>query len=460
MNRPPTGLPEENDHTMPRYRPFPLPISTLPPGIAYIVGNEAAERFSYYGMRAILVVFMTQYLTDAAGLPATLSGTEAQAYFHLFVSATYVTPLLGAALADGWLGKYRTIMLLSLVYCVGHFALALDDTRTGLLLGQTLIALGAGGIKPCVSAHLGDQFNPQNRALLERVYGWFYLAINVGAATSMLLIPWLLARFGASAAFAVPGLLMALATLIFWLGRWQFTHIPPAGLGRIRAAASGESARRLAQIALIYLFIAMFWALFDQTGSSWVLQAQHMDRQIAGFEVLPSQIQAANPLLIVLLVPLFHRFLYPWLRRAVRLTALRKIALGMMVAALSFALTAWIQSRIDGGENPGIGWQLIAYLFLTSAEVMVSITALEFSYTQAPLAMKSLVMAFYLASVALGNVFTSVVNFLILTPDGGSRLAGATYFWFFTGLMAATTLAFALYARHYREVAYLQTESD
>jgi POT family proton-dependent oligopeptide transporter len=431
----------------------------LPPGIAYIVGNEAAERFSYYGMRAILVVFMTQYLADATGHPDTMPDAEAQAYFHLFVSATYLTPLLGALLADGVLGKYRTIITLSLVYCLGHFALALDDTRTGLLLGQALIALGAGGIKPCVSAHLGDQFNPMNRHLLERVYGWFYLAINLGAFISMLVTPWLLARHGASVAFALPGGLMALATLIFWAGRWRYAHIPPAGLQVIRTAVVGASRRQLGQLALVFVFIAVFWSLFDQTGSSWVLQAQRMDRHIGAYEVLPSQIQAMNPLLILILVPLFSRVVYPLLGRYVELTPLRKIALGMMLTALSFALAAWIQTRIDDGLTPHIVWQFVAYLLLTSAEVMVSITALEFSYTQAPLAIKSLVMALFTGSVALGNILTSGVNFLLMTSEGGSRLAGAAYFWFFAGLMATTTVAFAVYSQRYREVSHLQGDT-
>lgn len=130
-----------------RHQPDPHQ-TTLPSGIAYIVANEAAERFSYYGMRAILVVFMTQYLTDSTGTLALMSEQEAQGYFHLFVSAVYVMPILGALVSDGLLGKYRTIILLSLVYCLGHFALSIDNTRMGLLLGQGLIALGAGGLNP------------------------------------------------------------------------------------------------------------------------------------------------------------------------------------------------------------------------------------------------------------------------------------------------------------------------
>jgi POT family proton-dependent oligopeptide transporter len=147
---------------MTKYKIAPVSSRSIPSGIPYIVANEAAERFSYYGMRAILVVFMTQYLMNSAGELDVMNENEAQGYFHLFVSAVYFMPILGAMLADGLIGKYRTILFLSLFYCFGHFALALDDTRMGLLIGQGLIALGAGGIKPCVSSHLGDQFGASN----------------------------------------------------------------------------------------------------------------------------------------------------------------------------------------------------------------------------------------------------------------------------------------------------------
>lgn len=435
------------------YRTEPLPIPGPPPGIPYIVGNEAAERFSYYGMRAVLVVFMTQYLMGTDGQPAPMGEDEAKGWFHLFVSATYFTPLLGALLADGWLGKYRTIIALSLVYCLGHLALALDDTRSGLLLGQSLIALGAGGIKPCVSAHLGDQFADTNRHRMSRIYSWFYFAINLGAFASMLATPWLLQHHGPQVAFAVPGLLMLAATLIFWAGRHRFAHIPAGGARRLKASLDRAGLRALGRLSIVYAFVAVFWALFDQTGSSWVLQARNMEREIWGIEVLPSQIQAANPLLIMVLTPSFYYGLYPWLETRVRVTPLRKIGAGMFLAGLAFVLAAWLQQGIDAGGKPSIAWQLLDYLILTSAEVMVSITCLEFSYTQAPKAMKSLVMAFFMMSVALGNLFTGAVNFFIQNPDGSSKLAGAAYFWFFAGLMLGTACLFALAGRHYREQA-------
>ncbi|MEY3788325.1 MAG: hypothetical protein RLZ75_2532, partial [Pseudomonadota bacterium] len=405
------------------------------------------------GMRAILVVFMTQYLMNSSGQLDVMSENEAQGYFHLFVSVVYFMPLFGALLADGLLGKYRTIIFLSLIYCLGHFALAIDNTRMGLLLGQALIAMGAGGIKPCVSAHIGDQFCIANKHLMTKVYSWFYFAINFGAFTAMLIIPWLLDHYGAAVAFALPGLLMLLATIIFWSGRYRFVHIQPTGINFVKEMFSQVGIKSLGKLTSIYAFIAVFWALFDQTGSSWIVQAQKMNRMVFGFELLPSQIQAANPLLIMLLVPLFSYRVYPFLNRFFVLTALRKMTIGLFITVIAFAITSFIQMQLDTGLVPHISFQLLAYGLLTSAEVMVSITCLEFSYTQAPKTMKSFVMAFYFLSVAIGNLFTSAVNFFIQNNDGSSKLAGANYFLFFTGLMLITAVFFLLVSRRYKEDA-------
>ncbi|MCG7982279.1 MAG: POT family MFS transporter [Candidatus Thiodiazotropha lotti] len=437
------------------YLRAPLASKDLPPGIPYIIGNEAAERFSFYGMRAVLVVFMTQYLLDSSGAANPMNEEEAKGWFHLFVSAVYLTPLFGALISDSLLGKYRTIILLSLVYCLGHFALALDHTRLGLLLGLGLIALGSGGIKPCVSAHLGDQFGRSNAHLLPRSFGWFYFAINFGAFASTLATPWLLSQAGPDWAFGVPGILMVIATIIFWSGRRRFVHIPPAGLGFVREVFSAQGLSVLLRLFGLYLFVAVFWSLFDQTGSAWVLQAKSMDLKLFGFEVLPAQIQAANPLLVMLLVPTFSYLIYPTIQRRWRLTPLRKIGFGMLLASLAFAISAWIQYQIDAGHTPSIVWQLLAYLVLTSGEVMVSITCLEFSYTQAPVRMKSFVMAFFMMSIAIGNLFTSIVNFSI---EGTSLLQGVDYYLFFTLLMFFTTLLYALLSRYYRERTHLQQE--
>jgi len=319
-----------------KYRSAPVSSANMPGGIPFILGNEAAERFSYYGMRAILVIFMTRYMLDRAGNPAHLTDEEAKAYYHAFASAVYLFPILGALLSDVLLGKYRTILALSMVYCLGHLALALDSTRLGLLLGLSLIAIGAGGIKPCVSAHVGDQFGNSNAHLLERGFSWFYFSINLGAFVSSLLTPLLLAKLGPAWAFGLPGIFMALATFCFWLGRNRFVHIPPGGRSFLKEGFSREGFGSVSRLFVIYLFVAPFWALFDQTGSSWVLQAEKMNRHFLGIDWLSSQIQALNPILVLILTPLFAYFVYPCFNRFFKVTPLRKIGIGFFVMVTSF----------------------------------------------------------------------------------------------------------------------------
>jgi POT family proton-dependent oligopeptide transporter len=229
-------------------------------------------------------------------------------------------------------------------------------------------------------------------------------------------------------------------------------------MGFVREVFSGDGLRTLGRLSLIYVFVAVFWALFDQTGSAWVLQAKDMDRYLFGVEVLPAQIQAANPLLVMLLIPLFSYAVYPAIERIWRLTELRKIAVGMFITVLAFAIPTWIQAQIDQGGTPSIAWQLLAYIVLTSAEVMVAITCLQFSYTQAPRTMKSFIMAFFMMSIALGNLFTSAVNFFIQQEDGSSKLAGAEYYEFFTLLMLMTAALFMLVVRFYKGDTYLHEE--
>ena len=138
----------------------------FPPQIKYIVGNEGCERYSYYGMRSILVPFMIQYLL--------LSEGHATEVMHLFMAVCYLLPLLGAYIADRFWGRYKTILYLSLFYCIGHGTLAaFEKHEWGLYTGLGLIALGSGGIKPCISAFVGDQFGSDQKSLLSKVYGLF-----------------------------------------------------------------------------------------------------------------------------------------------------------------------------------------------------------------------------------------------------------------------------------------------
>ena len=449
-----------------KYLTSPPEVETMPTGVPYIVGNEAAERFSYYGMKTVLAVFMTKYLLDASGNEDFMSDEEATKWIHYFNAAVYLFPIVGAILSDWLFGKYRTILWLSIVYCIGHAVLALMelslpiDQRTILFWGLALIAIGSGGIKPCVSAHVGDQFGRKNQFLLPVVFAWFYFSINFGSTISTLLTPYLRDTYGPSVAFAVPGILMGLATIFFWMGRHEFVHIPASGNHFWSETFSREGIRAMKNLIPLFLFVAMFWALFDQTASRWVLQAQHMDRELfSGFSITSDQMQAANPILVMIMIQIFARFLYPFLNRFFTLTPLRKVGMGMFLALPSFMIPAWLEQQIIAGATPHIIWQLLAYIFLTAAEVMISITCLEFAYTQSPNKMKSYIMSLYLLfGIASGNLFTAFVNGYMESQHkaGVEVLPGASYYWFFTGCMAATAVLYVIWAQFYKGETYIQ----
>jgi POT family proton-dependent oligopeptide transporter len=374
-------------------------------------------------------------------------------------------PFFGALISDGWLGKYRTIFYLSIVYCLGHFTLAFMDTPFGIHFGQKwvlaigliLIAAGAGGIKPCVSANVGDQFGESNKHLLARVFGWFYFSINLGSSFSIWLCPVLLRdpNWGPKYAFGLPGVLMFVATVIFWMGRKKMVHIPPAGLGFLRDLKS-----ILARVWIIFAFTMIFWALWDQSsGGEWTVQCQHMDLHFLGMSFLPEQVNVVNGLFILAMIPLFNYWLYPAIDRIFPITPVRKIGIGLFLTAASFVIIWMIQLGIDHGGRPNVGWQFLAYIILSAGEVMVSITGLEFAYTQAPNRMKSLLMAMWLLSIALGNQIPSIISFLIpKLKSMGMNLEGANYFRFFTYLMLVTSVIYIYVSRHYKERTYLQSQ--
>ncbi len=450
----------------------------FPAQVRYIIGNEAAERFSFYGMRSILTVFLSEYLLRHQ--PAELRSPMARSYFHLFMMAAFFTPLIGGYLSDRFFGKYKTILWLSLVYCAGHACLAVfPDNPSGFYTGLFLIALGSGGIKPCVSAFVGDQFTASNKHLVKKVFAAFYWSINLGSFFASLTVPKTLKLFGPAVAFAIPGVLMLIATLVFWLGRHGYQEFPPTGknphsflrvvasalraprqssghwLDRARSehpAAAVEGARAVFRVLAVFAPIPFFWMLFDQKASAWVLQAKQMNLQVGPWTFEPSQLQFINPTLVMLLIPLTTGVIYPAFDRlGYTLKPLRRMTIGMFFAGFSFVLVALIQVAIDGGNRPSVLWQAGPYVVLTLGEILVSTTGLEFAYTQAPGEMKGTIMSFWNLAVAAGNFVVAIISRLNI-------FTGPSSFLFYAGLVGLAGLALGLIARGYREVEFFRSE--
>ena len=434
----------------------------FPPQIKFIIGNEAAERYSFYGMKAILTLFMTNYLF--------FEKDWATSVYHLFVMAVYFTALFGAFLSDRYWGKYRTIMTLSFVYIAGHAVLAVWENEVGLYAGLILIALGAGGIKPCVSAHVGDQFTKSSAHLIAKVFNVFYFSINFGSFFATLITPYTREWFGPHVAFGIPGILMALATFVFWLGRKHYVNVPPTGPrkdspGRVlfSLATKGaqktkslfgdiklEEARAVASVGILLLPVVMFWALFDQTGSSWVLLTENLN--LHG-RIEPDSLQAANPLLVMGAIPLFVWVIYPWIEKmGIKLNPLRKIGAGLFLTAVSFVPVAIISFMVEGGAKPSALWMILPYALLTAAEVLVSITGIEFAYTQAPRSAKSTVMSLWFLTVALGNLMVAVVTPL-------NPFKGGTAFLFWAAITTAVAFVFIILAKRYKFRSYIEDDN-
>ncbi|MCS7338633.1 MAG: POT family MFS transporter [Verrucomicrobiae bacterium] len=470
---------EQNGTASENRLPTDAPRERWPRQVRYILGNEAAERFSYYGMKGILALYITNVLLKTKD--------QATNIIHLFTFANYFMPLFGAWVSDRFWGRYRTILWISLAYCVGHGVMALSDAiqtldgkALALYIGLGLIAFGSGGIKPCVSAFMGDQFKPEQRHLLQKAYAAFYWMINLGSTAAFLIIPWIRKNYGYSLAFGVPGLAMAFATFIFWLGTKHYVMVPPsrqtntAGFFRVfsyafmnrRRRNPGQSfwdvarerfsdaevdaAKSVGPILSIFAFAPIFWSLFDQTFSTWVLQgAQMVPYKLGNYTIGPEEMLSANPILVMIFVPVMTWWVYPLLGRLA--TPLRRMSAGMFLGAVSFVVVAMMQARLEAGEKLSVLWQIVPYVIITIAEVLFSTTGLEFAFREAAPSMKSTIMGFWSLTVALGNLFVSVLTKVLAAAGGAHDAAVSTHrFLLYAGMTFVVAIGFSVVASFYR----------
>ncbi|KAM9710212.1 solute carrier family 15 member 1 [Menidia menidia] len=371
-----------------------------PLSIFFIVVNEFCERFSYYGMRAVLVLYFKYFLRWDDDLATSI--------YHTFVALCYLTPILGAIVADSWLGKFKTIIYLSIVYAIGQVAMAVsaihditDTDRDGTpdnmtfhvvlsMVGLLLIALGTGGIKPCVAAFGGDQFGDHQEKQRRTFFSVFYLCINGGSLLSTIITPILRAQNCGiyskqkcySLAFGVPAALMMVALVVFILGSGMYYKAKPQGnimldvckcigfaiKNRYRHRGNQYPKRKhwmdwaeekyekllIAQIKMVlkvlflYIPLPMFWTLFDQKGSRWTLQATTMNGDFGLLVIQPDQMQTVNPILILTLVPVMDSLIYPLIKKCgLNFTPLKRMTVGMILAALAFVCAAVVQLQID-----------------------------------------------------------------------------------------------------------------
>uniref|UniRef100_A0A0K0CVT7 MFS domain-containing protein n=1 Tax=Angiostrongylus cantonensis TaxID=6313 RepID=A0A0K0CVT7_ANGCA len=357
-----------------------------------MLGNEFCERFSFYGMKAILTI----YFIYEHGY----SDSFATFVYHAFTCIAYLTPLAGSILADSYLGRFKVILYGSSIYVLGHMLLSFGAVPTLDIAVRTLfdfgglfvIAVGTGSIKPCVSAFAADQFSENESDLRAQFFSFFYFAINAGSLFAILLTPILRGRvscFGSlycfPLAFGVPGVLMIIALLFFLSGWKMYKKHPPSheniasevvgciGLASARtlfrrstkpvshwldraapehSSEMIEAVRSLINVAAIFGPLVFFWALFDQQGSTWILQARRLDGRIGWINALPEQINILNPLIVIIMVPVFEGIVYPFVRKLCNVTPLRKMSVGGLLAATSFIMAGLLQLEVNKTMEP------------------------------------------------------------------------------------------------------------
>ncbi len=304
-----------------------------------------------------------------------------------------------------------------------------------------------------MSAFVGDQFGPAASTNLARVYGLFYASINFGAMFGFGLVPWIRDHHGYGWAFGIPGLFMGIAAAVFWAGSKHYVRVPVQPVIRGDNPANPKSTGRsdlasVGRIALVLLPVPVFWALFDQINTSWVVQGERMTPfSVLGYRVDAERIQSISALLVLIWVPILTFGVYPWIdRRGWRFPALARMAAGMGFAAVSFVICAALQHRIQGGATLSLMWQVVPYIVLELGEVLLSATGLEFAYAQAPERYRSLVMSLWLLCTALGNFLVAVITRINST---WVHATGTTEFLFYAALMILAMGAFIGLSRQF-----------
>jgi POT family proton-dependent oligopeptide transporter len=439
---------------------------THPTALWFIFWGEFAERSSYYGMRAILFLYLTQALRFA--------DTDAGPIYSAFKMACYFLPLLGGYIADRWLGRYWTIVGFSVPYVLGHFILGLEN-HIALAIALALLAGGSGVIKPNISTLMGqtyDEKRPGKVLLRTAAFQWFYFSINIGALISTLAMPMLRDRYGYQVAFQFPAWLMVASLVVFALGKPYYSLKMPEPREKTPEERR-EQWRMLLRLMGVFGLIVFFWVAYEHNDTLWVaFTRDYVNLHVPGRSkpIAPDQLQFVNALFVLILIPVFN-WLFKRIDPEIRIfTPMRKIMAGFILTAAAAGLMSLAGFVVQGHTEKitvekvddttketsqveetvattkvSFLWIVLAYIVLTFGEVLLYGTALELAYTAAPATMKGMVTACFLLTNALGNL----INALWMPMYGGSlqdalsKRGPLLPGWFF-GITALVVLAAAV----------------
>uniref|UniRef100_UPI00398E6652 solute carrier family 15 member 1-like n=1 Tax=Pristiophorus japonicus TaxID=55135 RepID=UPI00398E6652 len=369
-----------------------LKLFDLSTAAVFIVITEFFEKLAYFGLRAILVLYFTNALL--------LSESKATSFYHVFIFLSTSFTILGAFLSDFCFGRYRTILMLSILYLLGTIVVSVTAipgqmgiNSVGAYIGLFLTSVGSGGIRSSVSPFGADQIVANEEKRYRMYFSFFYFSMNLAALLAGIIIPILredVQCFDADCytlAFGVSAIAMLLALVIFGLGTSRYKIYPPTGnLFCKLLCATGSAiknkfkwyrsklkggtkehwldwadqkyeretindAKRLYSVLALYPLLPMYWALYEQQGSRWTLQAQEMDRNVGSIRLKPDQLQSLNVLFVLLLLPLFEGVIYPQFeKRNLLIQPVTRMSVGLVLAVIAFCITGIVQLQIQNWQ--------------------------------------------------------------------------------------------------------------
>ena len=399
-----------------------------PRGLAFLFATEMWERFSYYGMRALLVLYMVRYLFASPregaviGLASFQSALElvfgplapqplASQVYGFYTGLVYLTPILGGLLADRVLGQRRTVVIGATLMAIGHFMMAFERL---FLIALIFLILGNGAFKPNISTQVGSLYPPGDRRR-DRAFSIFYVGINLGAFLAPLICGTLGEELGWHYGFTAAGIGMTLGLTIYLIAT---PHLPDDAFARRALQSSGLDAnawRSIIALLLLFVPVSLFWATYEQQGNTITLWAdQFTDRRVIGGEIPVTWFQAFNPFMIFAFTPIIVAF---WRRQGAREpSTITKLAIGCLINALAYLVMVFA-ALIAGGGKASWLWLFVYFMTITVGELYLSPTSLSLVTKIAPKPLLSMMMGVWLATSFVGGFLAGYLGTFWSTMD-------------------------------------------
>lgn len=420
-----------------------------PLGLYVLFFVEMWERFSYYGMRAILTLFLAApILLDNPQSGYGWTNAETLSFYGTYTMFVYLTSIPGGWIADKFIGQKNAVMLGGILLCLGHGILAID-TQWAFFTGLILIVIGVGFLKPNISTMVGGLYKKGDDRRDKGFY-IFYIGINLGAFLGALIVGGVAAKWGWHYGFGLAGIGMALGQLVYMFG---LRHLEGIGdfIGKknaqeqelINKPLSSIEKDRMLVMFLSFLIIIVFWGAFEQAGGLMSLYTEQKTNRILSFsipfignEVPAAVFQSINAFFIIVLGTIVGNFWFKWGKKGKESSSLFKMAIGVIIMAFGFVFMSKASTEVvmDGDqiiEKSAMIWLVLAYLFHTIGELCASPVALSFITKLAPVKYASFMMGAYFAATGLGN---KVAGFV------GEMSEGAGEFQVFTGIAIFCTI--------------------